>query len=375
MPTSYKHIEDYLELLAGYSPHNFFASTTSTFSLARYDINIVNSMASSTISGTALTDKQGDLAVKLVLKYRKQFANQGIDITPAENPIWRHPLRKIDRTKSVILEDGRIIIRFPYDTELIAQVRSYLQGSMGNVTWNRDNKSWDLGLTEGNINWAVVWGESFGFNIDPMVQDLYEKIIDMEQHPYEIKLITTENGYAITNAAPSLIEYVETNLGGFNKDNIIKLIDYAGILSYTVSDDILKKVTKQYGAALEQIGTTHTLRIDPHPELLEWVFDYAEITNRYPICIYNPAIADLDLSRFKEEDIVRFDRNGKTKTSDYDPYNVKVVYAQKIPKDWDFPVPLLVSTFEMMFGGRKMDWTQRAERIIFYTESKLRKED
>jgi hypothetical protein len=82
------------------------------------------------------------------------------------------------------------------------------------------------------------------------------------------------------------------------------------------------------------------------------IFDYAEITNRYPVCIYNPTLLDMDLSRFEERDIVRFDRNGKTPTSEYDPYDVKVVYAQKIPATWDFPVPLLVTTFEMMYGGR-----------------------
>ena len=102
------------------------------------------------------------------------------------------------------------------------------------------------------------------------------------------------------------------------------------------------------------------------------IFDYAEITNRYPICIYNPTLFDIDLSRFEEDDIVRFDRNGKTKTSEYDPYHVKVVYAQKIPATWDFPVPLLVTTFEMMFGGRKMDWTRRAEKIIYYGTTQIR---
>jgi hypothetical protein len=81
---------------------------------------------------------------------------------------------------------------------------------------------------------------------------------------------------------------------------------------------------------------------------------------------------DLDLSRFEERDIVRFDGNGKTSTSEYDPYGVKVVYAQKIPTTWDFPVPLMVTTFEMMFGGKRMSWTTRAEKIIYYSTTQLR---
>ena len=66
MPITYPHIEDYLEYLGGYEvglavwqPHS-----VNRISLARYDIAIVNSMASTTVFGTALTDKQAELAVK-----------------------------------------------------------------------------------------------------------------------------------------------------------------------------------------------------------------------------------------------------------------------------------------------------------------------
>jgi hypothetical protein len=51
------------------------------------------------------------------------------------------------------------------------------------------------------------------------------------------------------------------------------------------------------------------------------------------------------------------------------------VYAGKIPSTWDFPVPLMVTTFEMMFGGRKMDGTRRAEKIIYYGATQIREHD
>jgi hypothetical protein len=145
------------------------------------------------------------------------------------------------------------------------------------------------------------------------------------------------------------------------------LIDYAGLCGYTIDDAV-----NIPSLALRYIGGKHTIHLEPSEDNLSMIFDYAEITNRYPVCIYNPTLLDMDLSRFEERDIVRFDRNGKTKTSEYDPYGVKVVYAQKIPTTWDFPVPLMVTTFEMMFGGRKMDWTRRAEKIIYYSTSQLR---
>jgi hypothetical protein len=366
---TYPHVEDYLEYLAGYEV-GFTAlimPNTTKISLARYDIQIVNSMANATAFGTALTDRQADLAVKLVLKYRRQFAKLGIDVSPVEDPQYRMAPRKMDRTKSIWIADGRIHVKFPYDNILIKDLQTFRETSQGSAYYKRDDKIWYLALTEYNVNWIVTWGNSNRFEIDQQVQEIFSQILACEQQPFEIKLVQQGNGYTITNAANSLVEYINEYAGGFGSDNLIKLVDHAGLCGYTIDDVIGIPFL-----ALRYIGGKHIIYVEPSEDNLDMIFDYAEITNRYPICIYNPTLLDMDLSRFAEEDIVRFDRNGKTKTSDYNPYDVKVVYAQKIPTTWDFPVPLLVSTFEMMFGGRKMEWTQRAERIIYYTETKLR---
>jgi hypothetical protein len=213
----------------------------------------------------------------------------------------------------------------------------------------------------------VPWGNSKGFEVDNHVREIFYQVLECEQQPFEIKLVQQADGYAITNAANSLIEYINTHAGGFGLDNLVKLIDYAGLCGYIIDDAV-----KVPSLALRYIGGKHAIHLEPSEDNLNMIFDYAEITDRYPICIYNPTLFDLDLSRFEERDIVRFDRNGKTSTSEYDPYGVKVVYAQKIPTTWDFPVPLMVTTFEMMFGGKRMSWTTRAEKIIYYSTTQLR---
>jgi hypothetical protein len=199
------------------------------------------------------------------------------------------------------------------------------------------------------------------------VREIFYQVLECEQQPFEIKLVQQADGYIITNAANSLIEYINTRAGGFGLDNLVKLIDYAGLCGYIIDDAV-----KVPSLALRYIGGKHAIHLEPSEDNLNMIFDYAEITDRYPICIYNPTLFDLDLSRFEEGDIVRFDRNGKTSTSEYDPYSVKVIYAQKIPTTWDFPVPLMVTTFEMMFGGKRMSWTNRAEKIIYYSTTQLR---
>lgn len=372
----YEHVEDYIETLAGYEPNRannpastIYSTGKHTFSLARYDVQIVESMASHTMWDGALTDRQGDLAIKLVLKYRRQFASRGIDITPIDNPQFRRPLRKINRDKRIWIEDDSIKIQFAYDEERIKDLRYFSGQCQGRSGWDRQTKLWTAGLTEYAVNYLVPWGNQHGFDIDPQLSQLFCKILDCESVPYEIKLVKTSTGYTVINAADSLLEYVDQHLG----NDLVKLVDYAGVLGYTVDADILEESSKLYGQALEYIGTKHNVYLEPTPQMLEWLFDYAELTNRYPICIWEPNLmANLDLSRFEEQDIVRFDQNGKTSTSEYDPYGVKVVYARKIPKSWDFPIPLLVSTQQMMYGGRKLDWINRAEKVVYFCHAQLR---
>jgi hypothetical protein len=222
-------------------------------------------------------------------------------------------------------------------------------------------------LTEYNVNWIVTWGDTNGFEVDNSVRELFYQILACEQQPFEIKLVQQDNGYNIINASDSLVEYINNHAGGFGLDNLVRLIDHAGLCGYTIDDSI-----NVPSMALRRIGSKHAIHLEPSEDNLNMIFDYAEETGRYPVCIYNPTLIDIDLSRFEERDIVRFDRNGKTSTSEYDPYGVKVVYAQKIPASWDFPVPLMVTTFEMMYGGKRMSWTNRAEKIIYYSTTQLR---
>jgi hypothetical protein len=368
----FQYVEDYLELLAGYDPasvHAWIFPDNKQISLARYDVNVVDSMSGHTVFGGALTDRQAELCVKIVLKYRRQFAKIGIDVTPVETPVFRLPPRKMDRSRRIWLDGARVGIRFPYDRTLIDLIHAYKKNSQGSTAWDNDEKIWWFGLTEANVNWAVAWGEAHSFNIEPEVRTLFDQIIAAEQITYEIKLVSTAEGYTITNAANSLIEYVNNKLGGFGPENLVKLIDYAGVLGYTYDENLVRP------ALLDVFQAQRNAHVQPSDSNLDLIFAYAELTNRYPVCIYDPGLKGVDLSRFEEKDIVRFNTSGKTKTCDYNIHDVKVVYANKIPTTWDYDIPLLVSTQELMYGGKRMEWLQRAEKVIYYCNTLLREND
>jgi len=372
---SYPHVEDYIELLAGYDPGSsiIFNSSKYQFSLARYDVQIVDSMANASAwSNQAYTDKQGELAVKLVAKYRKQFAKYNIDISPVEtNPSFRMPLRVVDRARRIWIDNNTAKVKFPYNQEWIDDLRKLKDTGQGTAKFDYESKVWNLALTEYNVNWVVAWGEMNKFEITSEMQELYQKILDCEHSPYEIKLVKLADRFEITNAEDSLMEYVNNKLGGFGLDNAIRLVDAAGVLGYTVDSNI------EYPELLDLFGPGRLVHVpSTEPGSMELIFDYAELTGRWPVCIYNPGTTQtVDLSRFPEDKVVRFDPTGRTKTCDYNYYDVKVVYANKIPKDWNYPIPLLVSTVEMMYGGARMEWINSAEKIIHYSYVPLREKN
>jgi len=368
----YQNVEDYIELLAGYDPADPTSILTQhskyKFNLARYDIQIVDNMATATLwNGKALTDKQGELAIKLVNKYRRQFNTNGIDITSVEsNPSWRMPLRTIDRQQRIWIDNDQVLVKFPYNQLHIEKMRELKDTGMGSAVYDQSSKVWQLAITEYNINFVVIWGKLNNFDIDDQVNALFKQIIDCENSSYEIKLVSTGTEYKIINAAPSLIDYINNSLGGFGLSNGIKLIDYAGVLGYTHDENLVRP------ALLDVFKQQRQIQITPTQNNLDLLFSYAELTNRFPICIYDPGLKNIDLSYFDEKDIVRFGPSGKTNTSNYNIHNVKVVYANSIPSTWNYDIPLLITTQQLLHGGKRMEWVNRAEKIVYYCNTLLR---
>lgn len=385
MTITFTFVEDYLEALAGHDPSSPMSIITPpsaalfTAQLARYDVKIVDSMSTHTIFGGSLTDRQAALTVSLILKYRRQFAKAGIDVSPVETPIYRRPVRIVDRSRRLWIEDEMLVLRFPYERQLIDDITAYKKTSQGTALFLHDDKLWEFGITEGNVSWLCTWAGMNNIAVDPEVQTLFDAMLEIEKVPFKIELVKTDDGFAITNAADSLVEYINDQIGGFGPGNLAKLVDYAGVLGYTLGDAVYQLAIDTCGPEVLLFGENQQFQMTPTVDHfgMDAILDYAEAVGRYPICIYDPGMSSdlsngFDFSRFADNEIVRFNHSGKTATSNYDINTVKLIYANKIPANWNHPVPLLVSTVEMMYGGKRMMWLNNAAKIIFYCNTKLR---
>lgn len=390
---TFQHIEDYLEVLAGYreiteggrSPGavNIFRSGSKPISLARYDVNIVDSMAAHTTGHGALTDKQSELAVKLVDKYKRQFASHGVDVAPSvQNPQFRNPIRIVDRSKTIKVDRDHIVVKFPYDKNMVPEITSAAKESKGKFKFNRENKYWELALTEYNLNWAITFGEKYAFEIGEEIIRYMDLIFEAERIPYKIELVAVDGDVTITNAPQSLCKYIEENLGGLGVQNFVKLIDAAPVLGYTVHENILSAIQSEYTPIVLGLlanKESHVLRTDPNSsgsDLLKEVAAYAELTDRWPICIYEPDASDRLRNSVQElfapSEVL--DMIDKKSTAEVDLSGIKCVYFNKMKRAWKHRIPILVSTNAMLYGGEKQAMLQVAEKVVYYTATTYNKE-
>ena len=95
-------IEECLELMAGLSAK----AIDPAFIVLDRDKKIIFDIAKKVYKGSALTDRQLEAVKKiLITRYKSQFKMRGIDLENSVNTL-RQPLRHLDRSEYIRLEDG-----------------------------------------------------------------------------------------------------------------------------------------------------------------------------------------------------------------------------------------------------------------------------
>jgi hypothetical protein len=370
----YTTVEDYLEVIAGLkdpvtlkkNPNlNFFSEFDPIVSLARYDTDVLNSMSTAANEGRALTERQGELAVKIVVKYKRQLSVKGIDVAPVEeNAQWRLQLRKMDYTRKLNVVDDRIVLNFPYNTELIDELRTFKRDSQGSGEWDKNNKQWCFALTEYNLVWLTTWAETREFEFNEEARRLNQLITACEAEPYAIELSLTDTGCAISNCPDALRDYVNNTLGGFELENLMRLVDHSALLGYRVNSEIADLVVAGHTPRFYNLATSREVKLDPTTvtDDLASVLDYADRMERWPVVVYEPDLSGKLLARLTElrGNGIKHILNKKDIKADIT--GVKYIHTI-IPVNFD--IPLLISSAGMIYGGDKSLMVQNAEKIVY----------
>jgi hypothetical protein len=367
-------IEDYIEVIAGErdpATGKLVGGWLNDplISLARYDVTVVSKMCEQVMTGTALTERQATLAQKIILNYRRQLAQKGVDVAPAENPAFRNPLRVMDYSCSLTIQDDMLCLKFPFQSALIDQLRTFGKESHGACRWSPDDKVWKIALTEYNLTWTATFASVNKFEIDSSVLELVDLLLAAEAIEYSIELYVDGDQLQLRNAPTALAEYIHAHIGEITFGNLLRLADYSNILGYKLHNELETALAQEYGYRFAHLLINRELKLDPASMFVDdnftSVIDYAVACDRLPVYVYEPDLSRKLLAKIKliftDEEIVEVNHNTTLSTVDS---KTKVVY---ITKPVTVPIPLLISTAGMIYGGEKEIMVQQAEKIVYCT--------
>jgi hypothetical protein len=369
----FTYVEDYLEIIAGQVDivtgkriQSWIFSFTPIISLARYDVDVLNSMTDTTIGGKPLTERQGELACKIILKYARQLATKGVDVAQVQEPKWRIPLRKMDYSRRLYIENDKLILRFPYDNTLIEGIRQFTKESQGNTKWNKDTKQWEIGLTEYNLSWMHTWATANKFEIATEVETLMSLITECEKTPYAIELFIDNNQLNIRNAPDTLIEYVTSNIADLTVENLIKIVDYSSIIGYTVDIELSTAIENTYGKRFCNLLTNRNIKMKPSAldstDDFDTIIQYAEQVGRFPVVLFEPDLSTKFLEKVIGKGVYL---NGNSKKIDLDKLSdIKFIHTYAAIQNME-KIPLVISSAGMVFGSDKQIMLQRAEKVVY----------
>jgi hypothetical protein len=170
-----------------------------------YDQNISHSLGLQVLSGNPLTEKQANLSLRLLGKYKQQFLNCGFYniLEDLNNPVFKYPFRKVEQTKSVSISDGKIIIKFPFNQDLVTAMRGIANAShFCKPVFDGDSKAWTMDLNEESLAFVESKLMVDGFDVSLEIQEFIGQIakIRNEIESHVPMLVKRNDKYILENS-------------------------------------------------------------------------------------------------------------------------------------------------------------------------------
>ena len=210
------NIEDCLEHLVG------LRSSPVRFAIDKTDISIMQSIAKQVFRGIPLTDRQFILVKEKLLAYKQQFNDAGLDNFINAIDQTRMPLRHIDRSKYIKLEDDKIIIRFPFRKSDIMLIHEFSSTSEGYYHQKGSHKH-SFDYNEYNVLNLLDRFNNKEFKINQEILDLYSTIKEIQKEPQRYLSGILDN--KLINIKPALAAIINNEIGELSKKTLTKFID------------------------------------------------------------------------------------------------------------------------------------------------------
>ena len=394
-------VEDALEILGG---------TTHRLVNVRIDVgetNLMRSLARQVSRGTALTDRQFELAIKKIEKYRKGLEQNFINVDDLLiGKSLRMPLRQIDRTQIIsLLTDTnkklKVVIKFVFSKKF-AGLWNALQDEL-NVSVDEKKGEKHLGFNEQDFYKIVNALQPLGFTLSPNAQLYYEKIDEISENSqnYEPCLDLVNDTLVLKNINKRCQEYLDKEFPERKDSDFLVFLDRlknCGI--YPKNPKIIEKITEITDNNLVKnilVSNETRFRLNPQEHTCASVFNILDELNQWPLLIIvdetkeaislTKTLCHGLISKFNHSEITVFFRleNGNPEQEEFNQFvrdnhlnnyidsKTKAVFVSKnrIPKplfsaDWHPRTALVTSNHEF---GKTSAYLNDFSSVYYYNNS------
>lgn len=206
------------------------------------DQKVVDSLAQNPAIGKGYTEKQRALVLRLCKKYSKQLVEVlGPDVNDAlDNPEFKFNIvEPAPYEKSISVVGKEILVRFPYNEEIVGKIRKYRDSSTVKLCeWDGDQKLWKFVLEESNILWLSNNLMNASFTVDDeflrLNQEISEILEKIEDH---IPMVVQRDGkFSFINVHPNVPQPTSNDLA-----ETLLLAKYYGISTWDENVEKLKE--------------------------------------------------------------------------------------------------------------------------------------
>lgn len=397
MPQKIIYVEDCLEYLGG------LKSNTVKIPIDSHEWTVIKSLAEQVFNDIALTDRQLNLVLKKIEKYRYGLEVNFVDVDDILlTKRLRKPIRYIDRSQYAKIDqvnnENVIIIRYPFSKRLESKWHSISQSIKGPIKYDKSDNTKIILLTERNICLLIDEFLDRDFTIDPKLLEIYEKIKDIKKEPesYLPCIDFADGEIVLRNLHDRCLAYLDEKNTDLDQDfpSSISMIKGCGVLN--LSEKLLDEIDhRNYTVLTKEIlkNPKTRLKIDPKNHDFDQLLTAIEKLNQWPVLIMidenqnTPSLVKFINEKLKNyiptDKFTVFFRLGADK-KEFNQYikdqnlnnyidkdtRVVIIIKNKIPKpllksEWKPRTAIVMSTNTY---GRSSAYINQFENVYYYNE-------
>jgi predicted peroxiredoxin len=395
-------VEDTIEILSGVMPRPVNIRIDIT------DIKIITSLGRQLLRNVALTDRQLELSLKKIEKYRHGLEQCGIAVDEVLTlKTLRMPIRELDRTQMIYLDTDSVtnkpVIRVKYVfSKKFAEIWANVEDQL-TIHQQFDKNIKQSTYTEKNLYAIVKALSPLGFDVSDEIQEIYKKIEEILEKPENyVPYLDLENDTVVVrNVNNRCKEFLENKFEIVTDANLLEFINTAknaGIslksqklvkkISEISSNDLLKKIC---------IDSATRFRVSPNKTSVDDIASTINTLNQWPLVVVveeNAEVLDTvkaiteSFSKFVPKDTINIFFRLKNEQKDFNEFNqfikdnhlnnyidsnTKVVFISRtrIPKpllkaDWKPSTAIITSNHDF---GKLSAYLNDFSTVYYYNNS------